>query len=110
MNALLNEYRYWRDKKIETAFSQPVTDWNELKEYVLEEFRDFHYQYSESITLKQYKHVQWELMEQEQWGGVSFAQIIDEPLIWWCSFAIEEDDWEKLFNDHEPETESEEQA
>ena len=103
MNALLKEYRAWRDAKIENAFEEPVTDWNELKEYVENEVMDFHYQYNESITLRQYKQVQEELVKADE----DLIEIINNPLIRWCFLAIEEDDWDKLFNDNEPQTEEE---
>lgn len=105
MNALLNEYRYWRDNKIQQAFESPIADAEALKEYVESETMDFHYQYSESITLRQYKQCQWELIKEDMDANV----IINEPLPLWCSLAIQEDDWDALFQEHKPQTEEEPQ-
>jgi Neuraminidase (sialidase) len=101
-DALLNEYRAWRDIKIQQAFENPIEDAEALKEYVDEEARDFHYQYSESITLRQYKLVQRELMNE----GQCVENIVNEPLVMWCVMAISEDDWDTLFQENEPQTES----
>jgi len=106
MDALLNEYRYWRDKKIQEAFENPIEDAEALKEYVYEEARDFHYQYSESITLRQYKECQWELVK-GIYGYTDPEHIIDEPVLWWGSLSILNDDWEVLFQENEPQTEEE---
>jgi hypothetical protein len=103
MDALLNEYRYWRDNKIQKAFEEPVANAEALKEYVEYECMDFHYQYSESITLRQYKNVQYELLQE----GVEPELIIGEPLAIWCQYSINEDDWNVLFEENEPETETE---
>jgi hypothetical protein len=108
MNALLNEYRAWRDIKIQQAFEEPVADAEALKEYVDSELWDFHYEYSESITLRQYKECQWELVK-GIYGYTDPKDIIDEPLVWWCSLAIQNDDWDALFQEFEPQTDSEEE-
>jgi hypothetical protein len=103
MNALLNEYRYWRDNKIQSAFEEPVANAEALREYVEYEVMDFHYQYENSITLKQYKEVQYELLQE----GVEAELIIGEPLSIWCQYSINQDDWDALFEENEPESESE---
>ena len=103
MNALLNEYRYWRDNKIQSAFEEPVTNAEELREYVEYEVMDFHYQYGDSITLKKYKEVQYELLQE----GVESELIINEPLSIWCQYSINQDDWDALFEENEPESEEE---
>jgi hypothetical protein len=64
---------------------------------------DFHYQYENSITLKQYKEVQYELLQE----GVEAELIIGEPLSIWCKYSINDDDWDALFEENEPESESE---
>ena len=102
MNALLKEYRYWRDKKIENAFDEPVADAEALKEYVLDCSQEFYYEYIDSITLRQYRMAQEELSKR-----ISCEDIVDNTLVYWCIEAISDDDWDKLFNDYEPETESE---
>jgi len=103
MNALLNEYRAWRDKQIESAFDDSVADADDLKEYVLCSLHAFYYEYIDSITLRQYRMAQEELSKR-----ISCEDIVDDTLFYWCKEAILDDDWDKLFNDHEPETEQEE--
>ena len=104
MNALLNEYRDWRDKRIEDAFDEPVADAEALKEYVLDSTQEFHYEYIDSITLRQYRMAQDELSKR-----ISCEDIVDNTLLYWCQEAISDDDWDKLFNDYEPETEESEE-
>jgi len=102
MNALLKEYRFWRDEQIKQAFDEPVADADALKEYVLCSIQVFYYDYIDSITLRQYRMAQEELSKR-----ISCEDIVDNTLVYWCQEAISDDDWDKLFNDHEPETESE---
>ena len=105
MNALLNEYRAWRDKQIEDAFEDPVADAEALKEYVISSTQVFYYDYIDSITLRQYRMAQEELSKR-----ISCDDIVENTLVYWCMEAISDDDWDKLFNDHEPETESESES
>ena len=104
MNALLNEYRHWRDQKIEEAFENCVANAEDLRLYVEEDMRAFELEYESSVTLRKYKEIQYELLREE----ICPTLIINEPVFWWCAQSIMDDDWDKLFNDHEPETEQEE--
>jgi len=103
-DALLNEYRYWRDNRIKEAFENPEVD-NEalLQEWVTDGYA-FHYEYENSITLRQYKQVQRELMDE----GQCIENIVNEPLVMWCVMASSEDDWEALFQANKPQAEEDE--
>ena len=101
-DALLNEYRAWRDIKIQEAFENCVENSDLLQQSVSGDVYDFHYEYENSITLRQYKLVQRELMNE----GQCVENIVNEPLVMWCVMAISEDDWDALFQANEPQTES----
>jgi hypothetical protein len=103
MNALLNEYIAWRNYVIKDAFDEGVADADALQDYVSSEVPDFHYQYNDHITLSQYKQIQQELILANE----DFIEIIEHPVSSWCFIAIRDDDWDKLFNDNKPESESE---
>jgi len=68
--------------------------------------RAFELEYESSVTLRQYKQIQYELLRHTE---TCPTLIIGEPIFWWCAQSIMDDDWDKLFNDHEPETEQEEE-
>jgi len=103
--ALLNEYREWRDIRIKQAFENHEVD-NEhlLQQYVSDDCYSFQ-DYESRITLKQYIQAQKELMEE----GQVVENIVNEPLIMWCVMASSEDDWEALFLANKPQTDLEEE-
>ena len=104
MNALLNEYRAWRDAKIEECFEDPVADADELKEGV-ESFLQT-VEYNIEFTLVQYQEAQNELLKED----IPPEDLIHNTILWWISIALDHDDWDALFQAHEPQTESEEES